>query len=161
MFDYVLAMTTEAGFDEIKSTLASFLGVQNLTEAPERHRGLSVDATRSFIPAQDAVYRRFLGMPATMSLYYSMNSRDREQLLRSERLMAVSAARLVVETDALACMTFSVDSLIMRRTGGVLYLYESFGSTWREPGVISQIPQPWVMTDDVNEGTPPGGSPYA
>lgn len=157
MFSYKLALRTNSNLDGITSTLANILGARNIPEAAVLHPGLFVDATDTFIPAQEDVYRSFLGVPATTSVRYSMNYDDWERL---RRVMAVSAARLVVETDALAYMTFSVDSLIMRRTDGVLYLYENFGNTWRDPEVLSQIPQPWIMTADEHEGTPPGGSPY-
>ncbi|MCL2090633.1 MAG: SitI3 family protein [Micrococcales bacterium] len=157
MFSYTLALRAESDLDGITSALVSILGIQDPSELPERYPGLFVDATETFIPAQEIVYKRFLGTPATARLHYSMNYGDWERLRIP---VAASAARLVVETDALAFMTFSVDSLIMRRTDGVLYLYENSDNTWREPEVISKIPQPWVMTTDEYEGTPPGGSPY-
>ncbi len=160
MFDYTLVLSTASTFDTITSTLATLLGVQDLSEVQERYPGFFVDADEASHPVQEIVYKRFLGTSAAASVRYSMNYHDRDQLWQFDRLMAVSATSLAVETDALAFMTFSVDSLIMRRTDGVLYLYENFGNTWREPEVISQIPRPWIMTADEHEGTPPGGSPY-
>lgn len=157
MFDYILVLRTERDFDTVTSTLADVLGVRDLSEVSERYPGFFVAAAKTFIPAQEDVYESFLGVPATASVRYSMNYGDWDRL---RTVVAASAVRLAVETDALAFMTFSVDSLVMRRTSGVVYLYENFGNTWRDPEVISQVPQPWVMTDDVYEGTPPGGNPY-
>ena len=160
MFDYTLGLRTGFDMSEVRRIICAILGLDDLDETHKRYPGLFISMEDPSHPIRQEVYSTFLGAPFTSSLYYSMNSRDKDQLWRSERLMAVSAARLAVETDALAFMTFELDSLIMRRTDGVLYLYESFGNTWRDPGVISQIPQPWIMTDDEYEGTPPGGSPH-
>ncbi|MCL2092200.1 MAG: SitI3 family protein [Micrococcales bacterium] len=159
MFSYTLGLRTEFAVAEVSRIVTDALGVEDLSRVHERHPGLFVSVRDSSDPIRQSIYSEFLGALSTASLYYSMNSRDKEQLWRAERVMAVSAARLAVETDALAFMTFDLDSLIMRRTDGVLYLYGSFNA-WREPEVTSQIPQPWVTTDNKHDGTPPGGVTY-
>jgi len=159
MFDYTLGLRSRSSLTDIDRIVSVFLEVDDLSRVHERHPGLFVSVRDSSDPHRQLVYTRFLGVPSTASLYYSINSRNKQEQWQAERLMALSAVLVIVQTDALAFMTFDLDSLVMRRTDGILYLYESFNH-WKDPAVISQIPKPWVMTDDEYAGTPPGGSPY-
>ena len=151
MLRYTLALRTDAGVDDVSARLHALLG----TPAPA---ALDVRVSAVTHPVLAEELAEQLGAPATAEVVLAVDTKAPEdEVQHAERALAVAVARLVVETDALACLTVQLDRAVLRRTGSDLVLYAWF-TPWSDPEVLLVLP-PHTLTDDEQSGLAPGASP--
>ena len=159
-FLYTLGLHTRYTTDEVQEKLCRLLGITRIDEVTNYWPALEIRADGVIDSLSREFWKDYLGTAATMEVHYFVDVKtDWEEARRAYIAMAVSVAKLTHETDALAMMTSEPGSLTMRRTNGVLYLYEQFGR-WRDPEVVAQLPEPWILTDDIDAGIPEGAIPF-
>jgi len=159
-FLYTLGLHTGYTTDEVLEELCRLLGVPQIEEVGNYWPALEIQMVDSIHPCSREIFTETLGtVPTTVINYYLDIKTDLEQGDRAHIVMAVSAVKLVCDMNALAFMMYERDKIIMRRTNGLLYLYEQTGR-WRDPEIVAQLPEPWILTDDIDAGIPEGAIPF-
>lgn len=146
MLDFPMALATAAGVDDVRGVLADVLGVPRDGDLVRGTlRGLVADVDH---PVTAATYGELLGRPAAARVVLSVENKTDELAYREgRRRLAVVAADLAGRLDAEACLTFQLDRVVMRRTGGELVLYSWFPE-WADPDVRASITAPVRVTDE-------------
>ena len=162
MPSHSLGLSTSCSIEEVRNLLLHSLDVTCLQEVSQRFPALEVllrDKQEITRLAQED-YTELLGSAATAEVRYLVDTKtDWDEARQAQIAMAVSAASLASEAEAVAILLFQRDGLIMRRTDGTLYLYERF-SIWNDPFVIARLSGSWVLTDDQDVGVPEGAIPF-
>ncbi|MFS0699369.1 SitI3 family protein [Cellulomonas sp. 179-A 4D5 NHS] len=146
MIDFPMALAADEPVTVVAQVLADVLGVP-------RGDALAVGALGAVVRTLDhpltvETYDELLGRPATARVLFSVeNKTDGESYREGRRRLATVAAELAVRLDAEACLTFQLDRVVMRRTGGELRLFAWFPE-WSEPAVLGALRGPIAVTDE-------------
>lgn len=132
-----MALAAAASVETVSDVLADVLGVPRDGALVRGTLRAVVATVEHPVPAE--TYSELLGRPATARVLFSVENKTDEAAYREGRLrLAVVAADLAVRLDAEACLTFQLDRVAMRRTGGQLVLVDWFPE-WTEPDVRSAV----------------------
>jgi hypothetical protein len=148
VIDYTLALATPLGTERLR-TLARHLS-GGVDDGRDRLAlpGLTITVREVDHPVSAEVLAEQLGVPATARVRLGVDdTADDDTYAAARSRMAVLAARLSVEADAEACLTFEVEHALLRRHAGVLTVYDWFPE-WASPQVLDALPRPWVVSSD-------------
>ena len=146
MIDYTLALATALDVDAVRDLARTLSGATQDAESRLVLPGLTVTVRDVGHPVSAQVLAEQLGVPATARVWLGVENKLDEQTYASAReQMAVLAARLAVESDAEACLTFELEHALLRRHGGALTLYDWFPE-WSAPAVVAALPAPWQLS---------------
>ena len=142
MFNYRLGIRSTYSTEQVRTKLLTILGVQNLTEVPQRWPALEISVryeTEITYPPGREMYIEELGAMATTQVYYSVDNKikDDDEFIRAEAVMFVSVAELVERVDATAVFSFESGLVIMRRVNAVMHLSERW--PWEVPDVLARL----------------------
>ena len=156
MFGYSLGLSSRKTTKEVEGELLRLLGIRDLSEASKRWPAMwnvRVADKSTWDHQSHEMWLEFLGHPATTVIWYTLDFKtDWDQYQVAETVMAVSAAQLVERVDAVAVLSFQLDRVYMRRTGGTLYLIAGHFNPWENPDVLAKIPGPYEFRDDLEAG---------
>lgn len=146
MLDFPMALATDQPVPVVGEVLADVMGVPR--DGALVRGALSAVVATVDHPVTAQTYGELLGRPATVRVLFSVENKGEEGAYRDgRRRLAVVAAELAVRLEAEACLTFQLDRVVMRRTGGELVLYDWFPE-WSEVEVRDAVPSPVRMTDE-------------
>lgn len=146
MLSYPMALATDEPVEVVADVLADVLGVP-------RGGVLVAGALEAVVRTLDhpltvETYSELLGRPASARVvFFVENKIDMHECREGRRRLATAAAELAVRLDAEACLTFQLDRVVMRRTGGGLVLFSWFPE-WSEPAVRGALRGPVSVTDE-------------
>lgn len=148
MFGYEMGVSTGCSVDQVRAFVSTILGVPTRDDGSVVSGALRGTVSEVDHPVGKEVYADLLGVPATASVYLGVDNKvDDTDYLRADRAMLITAAQLAVQTDSEACLTLQLDRVLMRRTSGVLYLYDWY-TQWLDTAVQRGLPSAYTMTAD-------------
>lgn len=150
MIDFHLALATALDVPALRDLVLRLAGAEAATgdAGPVELPALTISVSAVDHPVTAEVLAEQLGRPATARVGFDVDNKDDADAYAAARVtMAVVAARVAVESDAEACLTFGLEHALLRRQGGVLTVYDWYPE-WAYPQVTAALPGPWVVSSE-------------
>lgn len=128
-----MGLGTTVDVPGLRALVGSILGVENGPQSAMTSGALSVRVSPIDHPISMETYSALLAGPATAIVSMGVENKGEEAAYHEAKgTMLVTAARLAVQADAEACMTFQLDKALMRRRSGELCVYDWY-TDWLDP----------------------------
>lgn len=144
-FDYFLGLATSVAPAEALGALRDIAGGELLQDGDlELDEELWATASALIHPVSREAFRGTWGFDADVRIVFTMEHKfDVDARSRSEDLLAVAVARLVVRLDVDAGFDTQNDTRLLSRRGGLLTLLGDW-RPWSEPEVVARLPRPFM-----------------
>jgi hypothetical protein len=152
MFSYDMPVETRHSHAQATAAVERLVGVAPVGAGRFEVGALEITVAEIDHPIIQEISDKLLGRRATLRVLFDLdNKAEPAAYHEADKLMLLTAARLAVDLDAEACLSFQGEQVEMRRRSGELLIYMATG-TWHYPEVLAALPQPWTATDAIEHG---------
>lgn len=147
-----LGLAKDIAVDDVLTRIQALVGGERAGDRLAVLPGLVVSAGAVATPLTQELFRDDWGLDVHTSVVFALGYQAEPDLrYRAEGLMSVAAARLVVDLDTDAGMTYASERKLLRRGQGVLALYP-WWPQWSEPSVRQRLPAYELAEDEPQLG---------
>ena len=141
---YLLELSTPASLDDVASRLRALLGAAPGAGAKFDVPAMNVAVREPSESSRDVALEVWRIEPTLRASFYVHSNAPDEDYEAARRGLSLASADLVAELDAEAVLHFQGDRALLRRTEGILYLYD-WWPEWTADQVVPNLPQPFEM----------------